>query len=509
MSLNPGRRPFVVTLLAFIALSGCALHRSQKTALPVALPETFKGQSVPGIPSVLWWERFNDPALNALMAEAFSGNLDLAQAYARLDQFEAVAKATRGAEIPAVGAQGEWSREDTPSFFGNNTGNSYRYSAAASYEVDLWRKLRSRTRASRLEMEASRDDVAALYQTLAAGVVDTYYLAVEQRAQLALTDRTIQSFADTVARVERRYREGLVPALDVYQARQNLAAAKSRLPLFEAALARAEHSLAVLLGRYPEGGTSGDLVEIPRTPADFPAGLPSELLGHRPDVQAALLRLDASDARIAAAVAERFPSFNLIGNWGESSVVFSTGDIEGAFWNILVDAALPLIDGGRRRAEIERNQALFRENLARYHQTVLTAFQEVEDALVRNQTTEERIVRLEERVDASEAALRLSLERYVQGISDYLPVLTAQALAFDAESDLLAARRQLISDRVSLARALGGHWMLDAMRDRRQTDDPPQDVSGNRAETGTVSMMRSVSPGGPIGGGVPQRDDPI
>jgi NodT family efflux transporter outer membrane factor (OMF) lipoprotein len=472
----------------------------------VALPEAFKGETAPGIPIGRWWERFNDPALNALVAEAFSGNLDLAQAYARLDQFEAVAKATGGAEIPAISAQGEWSREDTPSFFGNNTGNSYRYSAAASYEVDLWRKLRSRTRASRIEMQASRDDVAALYQTLAALVVDTYYLAVEQRAQLALTDRTIQSFADTVARVERRYREGLVPALDVYQARQNLAAAKSQRPLFEASLAQAEHGLAALLGRYPEGGTSGDLVTLPLTPAAFPAGLPSELLGRRPDVQAALLRLEASDARIAAAIAERFPSFNLIGNRGESSVAFSTGDIEGAFWKILVDAALPLVDGGRRRAEVERNRAIFRENLAGYHQTVLTAFQEVEDALVRNKTTEERITRLEERVEASDAALRLSLKRYVQGISDYLPVLTAQALAFDAESDLLAARRQLISDRVSLARALGGHWMLDAMRDQRGRENAP-DASGNQAETGTVSMMRAAPGRGTLGGTVPQRDD--
>ncbi len=507
MSLKLEGRLFAVTLLALITLSGCVLHRPQTASLPGPMPASFQGETDAGVPIDRWWERFNDPLLNALMAEAFRGNPDLAQAYARLDQFEAIVKVNRGAEIPSVGASGEWSREDTPLFFGNNAGDSYRYSAAASYEVDLWRKLRSRTRAARLETEASREELAALYQTLAAGVVDSYYLAVEQRAQLALTGRTIESFADTLARVERRYREGLVPALDVYQARQNLAAAESRRPLFEAALAEAEHGLSVLLGRYPEGGLSGDLVEIPRTPADFPAGLPSELLGRRPDVQAALLRLDASDALIAAAVAERFPSFNLIGNWGESSVVFSTGDIEGAFWKILVDAALPLIDGGRRRAEVERNEAVFRESLARYHQTVLTAFQEVEDALVQNRTTEARIVRLQERVEASNAALRLSLERYMQGISDYLPVLTAQALAFDAESDLLAARRQLISDRVSLARALGGRWMLDAIAERRQEDAAPQAV-GTLAETAGLSPMRAVSHDGPFEAKA-LKDDPL
>lgn len=460
-------RRFVTILFPIsIVLTGCALHRPQSVELPVPVPESFVEKSDPGVPIERWWETFRDEKLNALMKEAFSNNLDLAGAYARLDQFESVYRSTRAAQRPSVDGKGEWTREDTPGFFGNNTGNSYRLSLAAAFELDLWQKLRSRAKAAHLEAEASRDEVEALYLTLSAQLVDNYYLAVEQRAQLELTDRTIESFSDTVERVERRYREGLVPALDLYQARQNLAGAKSRRPLFESALAQSEHSLAVLLGRYPDSETAGDVVELPETPAAFPSGLPSSLLPRHPDVEAALLRLKAYDARIAAAVADRFPSFNLMGNWGDSSIAFSTGDIEGEFWNILVNAALPIIDGGRRRGEVKRTQAVFRENLALYHKTVLTAFQEVEDALVRNRTTEERITRLKERVEAADAALRLSMERYIQGLSDYLPVLTAQILNFDAKSDLLAARRQLISDRVSLARALGGEWMEDKMQER-------------------------------------------
>jgi NodT family efflux transporter outer membrane factor (OMF) lipoprotein len=277
---------------------------------------------------------------------------------------------------------------------------------------------------------------------------------------LELTDRNIAAFADTLERVESRYREGLVPALDVYQSRQNLAAARSRRPEFEKALAAAEHALAVLLGRYPGRGIVEKDRELPPAVPDFPAGLPSELLARRPDVQAGLLRLQASDARIAAAIADCFPALRLTGSYGGQSTeladLLASGNI---FWNLLLNIAQPLFDGGRRAAEVDRSRAVFRENLAAYHQSVLAAFREVEDALTAGRTVQERIARLGEREEASAAALRLALDRYLQGLSDFLPVLTAQGLHFDAQSQLLAARRQFIADRITLARALGGVWM--------------------------------------------------
>jgi outer membrane protein TolC len=134
-----------------------------------------------------------------------------------------------------------------------------------------------------------------------------------------------------------------------------------------------------------------------------------------------------------------------------------------------LNLAQPVLDGGRRKAEVERTRAVFRENLAQYHQTVLRAFQEVEDALVQGRTSLERIGLIEERVAAAGASRRLALDRYLQGLTDYLPVLTAQAAEFDAESQLLAARRQLVSDRIALARGLGGGWMEQALVNRQQT----------------------------------------
>ncbi|NOY53089.1 MAG: efflux transporter outer membrane subunit [Deltaproteobacteria bacterium] len=445
---------------------GCTVHRPQPVPLPVNPPESYDEPGNAGPPLQRWWEAFGDKRLNRLMEEAFSGNLDLAQGVARLDAARAVLRSTSAARFPSLDSRGEWSRENTPGFFGNNTGRSYRLSLAAAFEVDLWRKEASRTRAAALDAAAAREDLKTLYLTLASNLADLYYLAAEQKEQLQLTDRTIAAFADTSLRVERRYREGLVPALDLDQARQNLAAVKAGRPLIEKTLRETEHAFALLLGRYPEEDITG-VVALPEIPMGFPAGLPSKLLAHRPDVAAALARVKAADARTAAAIADRFPSINLAADYGNSSIAFSTGDIVGNFWKIIGNVAAPLLDGGRRRAAVKRNRALFRESLARYQQTVLTAFREVEDALVRNRTTEERIAGLQEKVAASRATLRLSLDRYLAGLSDYLPVLTAQAASFDSQSELLSARRQLISDRITLARSLGGEWMEKEMKDQK------------------------------------------
>ncbi|MCD4689067.1 MAG: efflux transporter outer membrane subunit, partial [Desulfuromonadaceae bacterium] len=437
-------------------------HRAQRATLPGALPENYTADS--GLnaerPLERWWLQFQDPLLDSLMAEAFEYNLDLEQAHARLEQFEAQARIAGAARLPAVGLQGGAGRVRQPGLFGVQTDNSYRLSVAASFELDVWRKLASRSEAARLDTLAARQDVAALYLSLSARLADLYYLAVEQRSQLALVDGTIASFADTLQRVENRYREGLVPALDVYQSRQNLAVAKASRPLFEASLASAEHALAVLLGRLPDRSTAGSLAELPALEGAFPVGLPATMLQRRPDIAGALTRLQATDARVAAAIAERFPSFNLVADYGAAdSELGSLLDSPNIFWNLLANLAQPLIDGGRRKAEVDRTRALFRENLGFYHQTVLQAFQEVEDALVQEKTGTRRIELLEERVVATAGSLRLSTDRYLQGLSEYLPVLTAQIAHAEAQSALLATKRQRIVARISLARALGGNWM--------------------------------------------------
>ncbi len=462
-----------------LLIAGCSVHSRQPVDLPVTPPETYREQAAKehsGHPIEYWWKTFYDSKLDRLMEEAFSANLDLAQAYARLEQLEAVSRATAAAQYPSLSGEAQGSREDTPGFFGNNTGNSYRLSLAAGFELDIWQKLRSRAQAADFEMKATEEEVKSVYLSLSAELVDLYYLAVEKRAQLDLADQTIASFADTLDRVERRYREGLVSALDVYQARQNLAGVRANRQLSEASLAVAEHALSVLIGRYPDRETGGQLARIPGVTESFPAGLPSQLLTRRPDVQSAFLRLKARDEQIAAAIADRFPSFNLLGNYGKSSTAFSTGDITGSFWSVIGNLMEPIVDGGRRRAEVDRTRAVFREYVAIYQKAVLAAFRDVEDALIRSRTTRERVLLLEDREAAASSALRLSLDRYMMGLSDYLPVLTAQGLYFNARSSLLEGQRQMVSDRIQLARSLGGTWMTRELENRFHTDISRKDT---------------------------------
>lgn len=442
-----------------LSLMACALHRETEVKPSIVVPDRFSGMTEQGNQKERWWLAFHDQTLNDLMETAFEKNLDLEQAFARLDQMRALTRTAFSAQLPGVTGKYSRSREKTPGFLGDSEGWSYSLSATASYEVDLWGKYYSRTMAAKMDLLATREDILSFYMSLSAQVADLYYLALEQRAQTEFIRSTIVSFEESLKRVERKYDEGLVPALDVYQARQNVAGARARLPIYESNLAVAEHALSVLLGDYPARGISGQIAALPTIVETFPAGLPSELIEKRPDVRAAFMRVKASDERTAAAIADYFPSINLIGTIGKSSTVFSTGDIVGTFWKIVLDITAPLFDGGRRWAEIDRSRAVLRENLAGYQKIVLNAFREVEDALAKNLETERRIDLLEEHVLATGATLRVATERYMNGLSDYLPVLTAQASHAESQSQLIAARRQLLSDRISLARSLGGEWM--------------------------------------------------
>ena len=458
-------------LFTILLLAGCSLHSPTEVKLSVDPPlEYLENQAVgePGLSIDQWWLAFNDEHLNSLMTELFDQNLEMTQAIARLEQVEAAFKIVRSAQSPVLSGGGNLSRSSQPGLADDFIGDSQQLSLAAGYELDLWGKLASQTRAAELELSASRQEVQTLYLGLSARLTDFYFLAVEQRAQLALTEQSIASFADTVERVENRYNLGLVPAVDMYQARQNLSGAQAARYLFEARLAEAEHAIAVLIGRYPERSPAGSLEQLPSAPELFAVGIPADLISQRPDLLAALQRVEAADSRVAAAIADRFPSISLSAGYGSLRQDVTAGLIKGEFWSLLGNLAMPIVDGGRRRAEVDRKKAALQEAVAAYQQKVLSAFQEVEDALVNNFATERRIERLAETAQATDATLRLSTDRYLAGLVDYLPVLTAQRTDFDVSSRLLDARRQLLADRISLARSLGGAWMQDKINSRMQ-----------------------------------------
>ena len=184
------------------------------------------------------------------------------------------------------------------------------------------------------------------------------------------------------------------------------------------------------------------------------------------------MRLEAADHEIAAAVADRFPAINLLADYGRSQTDFGSL-ISGTVWSLAGNLTLPLIDFNKRKAEVDRSEAVYTERLAAYQQTVLTAFQDVEDALVANRQSKAAIAKIDAEAAAAEDALRLAVSEYRDGLSTYLPVLTAQTTYFDSQTRLLSARRQLISARISLARAMGGTWMVGLADERLQAQIKP------------------------------------
>lgn len=462
-----GKIIFCGTLLALA--TGCGLFqpaRQQLTTVPTAFKHKSTGTTEIGTTEP-WWQALNDPRLNRLIETAFKQNLDLDQAFARLRQSQALVKIQASAQRPYLNFEGQAHRDHQPGILDDTTENSYRLSLAAGFEIDLWQKLAKRRQAGSLEATAGKEEIKILYLGLSCQVADLYYLIIEKQALLALTEETIKSFSDTLDRVEFRYRQGLVPALDVYQSRQNLASARGRRPGDEANLLTTRQALAVLMGQFNIEKQQIFGVSQPDNPAMFNTGVPATLLQQRPDIKSAWLRLQAGDARLAAAIADRFPTIRLTGNIGRSQTAFGSTPVIGTFWQLLAGFAQPLIDGGRRRAEVERNRAVVEELFAGYRQKVIAAVGEVEDALISNKAITEQIKHLKDEEFATRQALRLATDRYLQGLTDYLPVLTAQQFHFAARRRLLESRQQLMAARMSLVRAVGGQWMTETFRNRR------------------------------------------
>ncbi len=449
----------ICIIVITVILTGCSVHKSEIKGPVLEIPSTFSHQTGEHTPEERWWKRFGDDRLDYLMEEAFQHNLELVQAYERLQQSISILEKTGSAQLPNISIEGSGGRIRQAGISGAAASAAYSLSTRAGYEIDLWKKVDSATHAARFDMLATEQNLKALYISITAQVAELYYQAVEQHAQLALSDNTIASFQDTLERVERRYKEGLVPSIDLYQSRQNLAAAKAQRPVFESNLAVTLNALSVIIGRFPDKEIAGNNKNLINSP-EIQTGLPSQLLMNRPDIISSLMKLKASNERISTAIAERFPSFNLVGSYGGASDEVATIlDSPNILWSALLQIAQPIFDGNRRKAEVDRAEAEFRGQLAVYHQSILNAFREVEDALARIHASRKRIDMLGDQVNASQNSHRLALERYLQGLSDYLPVLTEQLGLFNAESSLLKAKRQLISDNIQLARSLGGTWV--------------------------------------------------
>lgn len=456
-----------VFILCVVVTGGCAVRAVRHEPPPPAqVPEAFAQQRPAEAPlPERWWRSFEDAALDGLVDRALGGNFQLRAAWARLDQAGALARQGAAPLFPSASVEGAVAR--TRSVFNPVIPpvefTRWEISARAAYELDVWGRLRALRSASALEQEATRDDLSAAAITVSAETTEAWFDVLAQRAQRELVLAQLRTNEAFLELVTLRFEQGLVGALDVWQQRQQVTGSKAQVEVVDGQLAVAGHRLAVLLGAAPgavELPTGGDLPALPPVPE---AGVPAHVLARRPDIRAAQKRVEALDHRVTVALAELLPALRLSGSAGYNA--FDLADLfKEIVFNAVASVAQPVFEGGRRVAELDRARAAMEERLQGYGQVVLQALLEVENALALERQQSRNLALLETQLEQARAALDEARSRYREGLTDYLPVLTALQARQRLEQGLISARRQLLSHRVQLHRALGGNWTEELVR---------------------------------------------
>ena len=422
-------------------------------------PGTFSQSGSDPLPD-RWWAVFEDHELNALMAQALEYNFSLRSAWDRLDQARAVAVKSGARLWPSIDGSTSVSRSVSKSTgSGRSYSTDYQLGITAGYEVDLWGRNRATRDAASLAASAAEEDLHAAAITLTAELAGTWYRMAEQQRQMSLLDEQSETNEKYLEIITLKFRRGQVSAADVLQQRQLVESTMGERILVESSLKVLEHQLAILLGLAPgalEMGAGQELPEIPPLPQ---AGLPAEWIRRRPDIISAELRIKAEDRRVAAAIADRFPELGLT-----IRAETSAEEIRDLFDNWLASLAAnliaPLVDGGQRRAEVERTRAVLSEQLNSYGQLVLESLKEVEDALYEETKQAEYVASLGAQLELSEKSTGQTLENYTKGTMEFTRYLTTLLAHQRLQRTYLRARLELVLLRIDLYRALAGSWPM-------------------------------------------------
>jgi multidrug efflux system outer membrane protein len=458
-----------ITIL--FVLSGCMrvgpdYHRPDTGIQMPAHYEHGSAEIVTPQPDDRWWEVYGEVEINRLVDEVFRNNLDIKKATAGILEVRSKFVQARADRFPSLSLQSQGERQERqiigiiPGESFSVLSETYTFSLPASFEVDLWGRLARGQEAARADLLQAEENRRTVAQTVVAETISLYLLveSLERRIRIALDK--IQSYGQSLAFVEGRYERGLISILDVMQARSALAQAEAILPSLRQDLGITQQKLSVLAGRYPRTIT-------PRLhPEDYykrlepvPPALPSDLLLRRPDIRAAEAGLLALNARVGVAKASRFPSISLTGTLG-----YSSNELDRLFrpeselWNIALGGVQSLFDAGKLKAGQRAAEARYQQGVAEYAKTVLTAFSEVEGALLTRKEQLDRRDRVLNQLMEARRTQKVAKNRYKRGLVDYLTVLVAQQARFKAEEDLVLVDLAILSNRATLHRALGGGW---------------------------------------------------
>jgi multidrug efflux system outer membrane protein len=423
-----------------------------------------------------WWTTFNDPVLTSLVERAVVSNLDLQQAQARILQ----ARANRGivaADLwPTIDSNATVTRSrsvtsSSPATTATGTAvkpvtvgtmrNLFQAGLDAAWELDVFGRVRRNIEAADADIQVSIEDYRGTLITLVAEVALNYIELRGSQQEIIIAQNNLQSQQHTAGLTRQRFQVGLVSALDVANAEAQVATTSSQIPLLETSAQQAIYNLSVLLGREPSALVKelSPASAIPATPPLIPMTLPSALLLRRPDVRSAEAQIHSATARIGAATADLFPRFNFIGSTGFQGSK-SNDWIKGInrVWSASPSVSWNIFDAGRIRSNIELQKAIQKETLLAYQKTILTAFQDVENALIAYAKEQQRRMALIDAVTANRKAVKLSTLLYTEGQTDFLNVLDAQRSLYVSEEALVISTRSLSTNLVALYKALGGGW---------------------------------------------------
>jgi NodT family efflux transporter outer membrane factor (OMF) lipoprotein len=406
------------------------------------------------MPQVPWWEQFNDQKLNQLMQTALTDNLDLAMASARIDQAKAVAEQAWARQLPFVDlgviSNQTWDK--------NNDGkvkldSRHRYGANIDWEVDIFGRLSTNLLARRYEFESLIHQYEFTKLVLSTAIAEAYFGAVEQRQQLELLRKQVDTDQEQLTLTKRRLAGGVAAQVDVLQQEGQIAETKSLIPLAESALRVFENELSVLLGKVPSAENRVSESDIFPLNISLPIiGVPSDLLLNRPELRAKKALLVAADAERASAFSERLPVITISGMIGGVAGSGPTGFAADIVSSILQ----PVLDWGFRSSVVDEQDAVYRERLLDFTSTYIQAISEVENGFYQFHKQREFLEKLKERGSILEQTVQETQKRYNGGLTDYLPVLAALQQLRVVEREIVRQQKILTLDAVQLYIALGG-----------------------------------------------------
>ena len=410
-----------------------------------------------------WWEAFGDPELSRLEAQVDTGNQTLAATLAVYDQARAYAQEAEAGLFPFVGlgatvsnnkqsSQRPLRSATQPNYYGADT-----IDAQASYEVDIWGRVRNLVAAGKAQAQASDADLEAVRLSLHIELADDYAALRGLDEQIRLLTDTVSSYARALTLVQNRFKGDIASGVDVAQAETQLSTAKAQISDVTGRRQLLEHAIATLIGQpAPAFSLAQSAVPIPQP--DVPAGVPSTLLQRRPDIAAAERQVASANQLVGVAKAAFYPSFSLGAIGGLQGGNMNLLSLPLSFWSVGPSVSLPLFEGGLRRAELAGAMAAFKGAGANYRATVLKAFQDVEDNLAELHWLQQAIRDEDAAVKAARRSVELALTLYRDGAENYLQVVTAQIAELSAEQTALSLRTRRLEASLGLVQATGGGW---------------------------------------------------